>query len=649
MCPYLKVYQVPNPFKRPTIQDDIIASPDLTPQAKIVGSPYAPSTVRNVAEVPKTNQLEQLAAGLADINPAIQQFVGIQGKKYTASELAAADSASMKTNSELAEATREGFVAPGASRLFEDRFQTNLVKRHADGYAPALAEAWAQSGVSQLDAPQGAFEKFVGEFTTRYNTDHLEQPGNDGTSVPKYSPKQLADAKYKEIQDAAIANLNAHNTNVVIDARTQHGFDVFAGNVQNFVKDSLVGTDGQPLDTHDRNYAPAAAKIADLMHNSTTGMYSGGMTNQKMTEMTALGVMQTAIDARDSSVIDRMGAAIDASRDKSSPITGTQVWIKHATATKEHVASITMTDIVHAEEVMKIKAQGTPDERLKLAQDQAANLKGAVKETAQNQEAHALKDVVYNFPDPFHMTPDELLQQKAHLAELRKKDPTEALSAETTLHALRHPQELLGTAHTQSMNEMTLARMVDANPSSPQTARAMDLALQHGDIDGAAWNRLHNDTEARRNGPLQKMLAQPSVSHMLGSIEKGGVANIEKMTGSESLAGGLARMDAERVVQSYLKVHPQATDLDVVDELAKRSQGIVDGRNSVRVEEISQQKEQKRITDQILAAENQTRDIAQMDAEKASIRKEYSAKYTDKAQLEQVTETVYQHRKNKKR
>ena len=120
-----------NPFSknRPAIADEIVQAPDLQPQAQVVGSPYKAPTEREVSRVPQTNQLEQLASGLSEIEPALQQYAGRLGEKYTAEEQAAGIEAARKSGEPLAEAVRRKQLAPGASRQFTDAYQTEIARQ----------------------------------------------------------------------------------------------------------------------------------------------------------------------------------------------------------------------------------------------------------------------------------------------------------------------------------------------------------------------------------------------------------------------------------------------------------------------------------------------------------------------------------------
>jgi hypothetical protein len=589
-----------NPFaKRPTIADEIIQAPDLQPQAQIVGSPYAKPTVRGVAEVPKTNQLEQLAAGLAEINPAIQQFVGMSAKKYSASEIARGEADQLKNKTAYADLVKSGEIAPGQSRPYEDAYLTQEAKRHADQFAPALTSAWSQSGVSQLDAPPGAYDKFANDFAQKWNTDHLTKTGADGTTIQKYSPLQLHDAGYADTQNAAIAHLAAHNTNVVIDERTKKGEDTVAANTQSFINDALLGTDGQPLEAHARNFAPAAAKIADLIKSMT----ATGMATSKATENVILGIRQAAVDAKDPSILRQAGEAVDASRDKYAAITKTRDWIVGNNPVREHIANQLQVEINAQEARVKLIAKGkTLEERAKNYQIEEDAHMGGLTETMRQQKVAILRDTVFAaVMDEANPTPAELATRKDAQYKLKQLDGSAGFAVEQTLAALEHPKQLERTKQAQDVSEMELSRQVMEHPTSPHTSEMIDYALRHEQISGDAHRRLQGMQDDVR-GPMKALVADPIMRHAIQAIHDGAIPHLEAVTGRESESAGLAENQAWKEAFAYAKSRPEATPAEVAEYMLKHRGGpIIESYNLVRADEVKQAKINKQVQDLALS------------------------------------------------
>jgi hypothetical protein len=584
-----------NPFaKRPAIADEIIQAPDLQPQAQIVGAKYAAPTVRNVAQVPKENQLEQLAAGLAEINPAIQQFVGMSAKKYTASEIARGEADQLKNKTAYADLVRSGEIAPGQSRAYEDAYLTQEVKKHADQFAPALTSAWSQSGVSQLDAPPGAFDTFANDFAQKWNTDHLTKTGADGTTIQKYSPLQLHDAGYSTTQNAAIAHLAAHDTNVVIDERTKKGEDVVASNVQSFLNDALTGPDGNLLEPHARDLTTFAAKTADLIKSMT----ATGMATSKATENVILGIRQTAIDHKDPSILRDGGAAIDASRDKFAAITKTRGWMGNGPV-REHIANLQQSEINAKEARLQLIAKGeTEEERSKLYKLEHDAHTGALTESMRQIRTTVLRDAVMGaVKDAAHPTPAELATQKDKLFELKQHDGTAGDAVEQTLYMREHPKQLERTKQAQDVSEMELSRQVMEHPTSPQTSEMIDYALRHEQISGDAHRRLQGMQDDVR-GPMKVLVNDPIMRHAIQAIHDGAIPHLEAVTGRESESAGLAENQAWKEAFAYAKSHPEKTPSEVAEFMLKhRGSPIIESYNLVRADEVKQAKIQKQITD----------------------------------------------------
>jgi hypothetical protein len=585
-----------NPFKRPSIPDQIIAAPDLQAQAQVVGAPFAKPTVRGVAAVPTTNTLEQLAAGLSELNPALQQYVGIVGKKYTASEIARGESeqARNKTKGDYADLVRSGEIAPGQSRAYEDAYQTQEVKRHASQFAPALTDAWSKSGVSNLDAGTEAFDTFSTNFAKQWDTDHLSKTGADGKPIPKYSPLQIKDAGYADTQAAAISHLAAHNTNVVIDERTKKGEDTVAANTQAFIESALIGTDGQPLEPHARNMTQAAAQIKELGDT----MAANGMRTSVVTKNQILGLQQSAIDHKDPSILRQAGAAIDASRDKSAPITGTKDWLGN-NQVREHIANLQTSEMNAQEARLRLIAKGaTWQARFKTMQLEEAVHVGAETETLRQQKTTVLRDAVMGAVlDAAHPTPAELATQKDALFKLKQHDGTAGDLVEQTLYAREHPKQMERTKQAQDISEMELSRQVMEHPTSPQTSELIDYALRHEQISGEAHRRLQGMQDDVR-GPMKALVNDPIMRHAIQAIHDGAIPHLEAVTGRESESAGLAENQAWKEAFAYSKSHPDKTPSEVAEFMLKhRSSPIIESYNLIRADEVKQAKRQQEIVD----------------------------------------------------
>ncbi len=593
-----------NPFKRPAIADEIVQAPDLQPQAQIIGAPYKAPTEREVAQVPNVNQLEQFAAGLSELNPALQQYAGRLGQQSTAQQLAKADEDHLRTQKSYGDAVREGLIEPGQSRFYEDRYKTLDAKRYADDYAADLTNAWSQSGVAQLDAPPGAFEKFSTDHAAQYNKDHLY----DGATA-KFSPKQLADSQYGFIQHEAIAHLNAHNTSVIVDERTKKGEDTLASSVESAIGRSLVGTDGQPLEPHARNFAPAAVEIAA----TEKAMRETGMRGTRATQMVVLGIAQASKNAKDSTLVNTIGQAVDQERKERgvAPITKTNDFITMSGPVRDHIVAQQHQDLVAKNYLEDQAILGTDEQRIagKRSAVDASRMKNdwERQDLQLKQLTQAHTNNVFNFPDLQAMSPADVAEQDRRLEEVRKDSPAHAEHLGEQVMKQREHRADLGDKEAFPQTEMQLRAEITQHPGTTKTTGMIDQAMKDHRIGVEGWLRSHelNKTMGQADLKYHNFLSDPGYAVLESGVGKASLKDETALFGTGNIAATLAQSDFRAQGIEYLDHHPNISQAAFTAEMRKRVEPTAFNYNDMAREEKKRQDtekaKQKIITDLALS------------------------------------------------
>jgi hypothetical protein len=468
-------------------------------------------TSREVAVPSSDNSLMQLGRSLATIEPTVQVWAGKRGREYAQSEIDRATADSAKTQTAMGNVVREGLLAGGASKFYVNTTMALDAKKHAEEFQSSLVDAWMQSDTHTSDDPH-AFEKFASDFTTKYNSDHLNS-ATDGS--PKYTPAQLQEAQYSQTQTEAINQLRLHNTNIRIDERTQAGVDAYTGLAVAGLKNAMVGPDGHPLEDHEIDLT----KWAFDLKQAANAFYKAGGRNSQLTAMDTTVAMATSMETGNAYLITKAGEAMDAMRPSAYPITRTTEWMQKAQAAKEHIANRQQVAITEQEARVKLIAKGaTWQDRLKKYQMEEDAHVGGLTEIMRQQKTTVLRDAAMGAVlDESNPTPAELATRKDALLKLKQFDGSAGFAVEKTLSELEHPKQLERTKQAQDISEMNLSRIVIKNPTSPQTSEMIDFALRDHTITGEAHRRLQGMQDDVR-GPMKALFADPIMSHAIQSI-----------------------------------------------------------------------------------------------------------------------------------
>ena len=588
-------------YDRITAPDQLFNAPDLTPQAQRVGAPYAAPTEKEVAQVPTTNGMIQLAGALQEVQPALRQYAGVVHQKWTEQEKAAAIEAHRKSGLPLAEAVRNGDVPAGASQLYQDTYQAQSAKRQADQFSSAAYQEYSnRPDVFNSDDPQ-AFPTFMQEFKSKYDQDHLyNPPGEDGTpGTAKYTPLQLKQSGYDDIVSQHAQALQDHNVKFRIEERTKKGEDIFSSAVQQAVVGGLQDDSGAPIESHARNYAQIAAGV----HQSEQAMYASGLPTSKITELTALGVIQAAIDAKDASIIDKVGMELDKTRPAANPITGTRLWRQHAQTAKEHIAAQNYTDIIHKEQLGTLNVEGDYDTRM-------ARHKEIIAQTDADRQRKLFGDAaagkIFSYFDPTKGNSLESLKQfDQDLAAWRKEDPIGATAFSENVTRAQRQTRAEVMEREQVRAYVDVHNRLVANPGTRETNDFIDMQLKDGAISGAQWFQARQQSDSMGQAALkyQGVMADPFVTAQLHGPGKEFVKDPRNASGEESRRQTEADFQMTKLAYAYLDVHPKASNVELATYLHSQRELVMSSTplNIANVEaEKAQKVEQDRVVQQAL-------------------------------------------------
>jgi len=575
---------VPNPFKgRPSIPDTILQTPDLTPQAQVVGAQYAKPTVRNVAQVPTTNTLEQLAAGLAELNPALQQYAGRLGEKYSEEEKAGGLEAARKAGVPLAEAVRLKQLAPGASPQFQDSYQTEIVRQRGQKYAASQYEAWSK----RQDIHESDDSRLMTQFLSDHKAEFDQANLTNADGTPTFTPRQLKLGGYATSQEEADATLTRHNADLRINARTAKGIDTFTAGVQQILTQGTTGLDGQPRPEHEMDYPVMAKKADDLMRTAL----ATGLSTAQATDILAHGAHQAAIEQLNPQISREFGAAVDAMRSKDAPLTGTAKWVTYNQTSREHISAQLHSQLVAQTFLEDQAVLGTPAERIARKQGAVASADAksdyARQELRQKELDQAHTDNVFDFPDLHAMSPANIKEQDRRLSIARLDSPAHAAVLGEQVMKQREHRADLGDKETFPQTEMKLRAEITQHPGSTQTSGMIDQAMRDHTIGVEGWLRSHelNKTMGQADLKYHKFLSDPGYTVLESGVGKASLKDETALFGTENIAETMARSDFRQQAVNYLDHTPNPSMAVFLQEMRKHVEPTAFNYNPMAKEE----------------------------------------------------------------
>lgn len=122
--------------------------------------------------------MQQLAAGLSALNPALNQFLADRKTEYDEKEFQAGQDAYTKAKSNLKDAVNKGVIDPGYSPAFQRGYQQGQLRLMGMDYDQQLRQAYGTSDAANSTDPN-AFQNFVQDFTHKYTQDKVASGGFD--------------------------------------------------------------------------------------------------------------------------------------------------------------------------------------------------------------------------------------------------------------------------------------------------------------------------------------------------------------------------------------------------------------------------------------------------------------------------------------
>jgi hypothetical protein len=196
--------------------------------------------------------MQQLAGALRDLNPALNNYLGVQADKINAADFEQGQLAYTKAKTALKEAVDTGKVAPGYSPAFQRGYQQGQLRMMGLDYDEKMRAAYSQSAAANSDDPN-AFQSFVSDFTSQY-----VQANNIAGS---FHPVDVAQS-FNPAMDAAQRSLAAFH----VEQRAKTMEDNWQINTQNEISTTIDNAHANAF-TPEQTAAAVSGVIGKAMAN----------------------------------------------------------------------------------------------------------------------------------------------------------------------------------------------------------------------------------------------------------------------------------------------------------------------------------------------------------------------------------------------
>ena len=213
---------------------------------------YAPA-------IPETNDMLQLAKGLSDIHPALNQFIDGQTKKYSDSEIEAGKTAAIKNALTYQEAVSRGLIDANQSPWFQMAYKEQQGRLQGEQIARQGYQEYLKSPARNSDDPS-AFPTFMQNYVSsslKGVTDRYTLNGITPTLLQFEERLGMEHTQYtaKRQEDTMLANTGSEISNALDNqysdashSGTAVDYNSAYSAIQNIKKDPrFVGMDGSKL------------------------------------------------------------------------------------------------------------------------------------------------------------------------------------------------------------------------------------------------------------------------------------------------------------------------------------------------------------------------------------------------------------------
>lgn len=538
--------------------DTSAGSVKLQSAARNISSYQAPTPV-DIPEPPSTNSFLQLSAALSQLQPSLTQAVGYTAgiKKeadLSAGEVAAQKASLDKTVKGINDAVKAGYLPAGASPTTVQAWQTTFLKLQAEQLAIHKREEYYSNNELRSNPDPKAF----GDWHQKEMAVGMQSLLETEDGKPRYTPIEIDKSRAQDVLDHSFKALNTEH----IAYRTSENERLAIESANNLGAtrlDADLGVGPQLKAKESRDNKAIAARFTDAYFNKETGVFNfGSVAKKHAKDGMVLNLVTKAISEKDPSVFD-IADHIDTPAGKLSSL---PEFKKEAEEAKEKIAGLRYTDQHRREELAKLDALGTFDER---KSHYAAVGDFTRNDFAKKRYFDVASDEILTFEG--NQTTAGKQKQAELIADLKAKQPTEALKLEQMILHARTTGENAVNAKKYPLSEMDVANAVLEFPGTTKARKLIDQALMDGRYGQSEWlrRRAESDKLGQEKQQYKTILDDEFYKNLEREVGHAVMKDPAHPVGTESYYAGLARLEFRKRAVAFIKANPDSTAEDVAD------------------------------------------------------------------------------------
>lgn len=594
---------------------------DLEVHARQTKNTYAQPVGQPIPNAPMDNPAKQLADVLQSLNPALRQvtasYVNERDKELAAEAFVAAQKAQAKNVSDLKEAQRQGLIKNGAAPNFIRAWKSNVLKLSAEKAGAQLQEIYFSNDAVRNSDDPAAFDKFVSEWRSRFDTNVLHNGIPNGP--PGFTAIEIHNSGYYDQLDQTVRALRAEHLRHRVAERERQATET----VSNLVLQRLDSAFDTAVDTP--NLKAVAQSINDAFYHPLTGQVQyGGLQPSKANEILTEAIITKAISAGDASILE---VASFLGPNEKATLANTKVFREKAEAARQHISNARWMDEERARKRAEYRGLGV--ENPEQVEQRAREERARIEEQYANEKLHR---------DQYAK---QLQKHEAVEPEVKAIIKLHALNGDTTSSEIRdHLKAIAGidsdtyrslTTWLQhearqgkavdeqaALREFTRMRASISDNPTKFDSREIIKAANRGLLNAGQVDQLFDlvDT-AKKQAREFPVMSAPLINDMRSALKGAVLQNPMDEFGEGRLRANRAAAELNSLIAGYLRSHPKATEYELYEKL------------SPMVEQIARKHSPD--LDQTLRSQEAAR-----DPRRTELEAQLKERYPNKAQRDQI-------------
>jgi hypothetical protein len=299
---------------------------------------YAAPGARTFGPTIGGNAWQDLAAGLADFNPALQRFLKQEHDIQANEDLAAGAQLQQEQRVTLKEAVRKGVIPEGANPYLKLGYLKSELRQKGNEFQTFLLQQWQEDGAIQ-DAEADAIPEWAGQKTADWMK----------TNLAGYAPELVqevfdpaAQAGQNRLMQYHIGESFKRTSEKARSALEQEVASLFPAVEQGNPVElaSALAAQGHDLTTYQDEAELRRGYLVTSIQHLVDDAVANGMSGSDANLIAAEAVAVQARAARDVSILD----VLDDVRTNSGPLSGISKVRQLREAAEDHIASINQRD-----------------------------------------------------------------------------------------------------------------------------------------------------------------------------------------------------------------------------------------------------------------------------------------------------------------